>query len=264
MSQILADWATVATAVVALFLLAQGLRDRRQLRQEAARRQAALVMVAGHSTWVPTAPSAARLTGSTLTILNESDQAIQLDHLTLVRTGTWQQLRQRGAWTLDTTDVRPPSLLLRPRSEITVQLPAGWSLDSGITGSDFAVVFFVDAHAQWWRRRTDTYELALAHRHLNSGQRLFQYLTRRIPPVGWLFTRLPIHAARRSVTRHPDTDRTPLPLRWVRATHGYWPPGGPAEHAPWTRPDDAPPWWGYDGLESADAPQPAPPDQTAQ
>lgn len=260
MSRVLADWATVATAVVALVLLYQGQRDRRRLREETARRQAAMVMVAAHSDWVTTAPSARRLTGSTLTIRNESDQAIRLDHLTLVNAGGWQQLKERGAWTLDTTDVAPPSPLLRPRNEITVQLPEGWGLDSGVTGSDFAVVFFVDARNQQWRLRTDTYELALACRHLNLGQRLFQDLT-RMPPVRWLFIGLPSRAARRSVRRHPD--RTPLSLRWVRATFGYWPGGGPAEHAPWTRPYDAPASWGYEGLESADALQPVPPDQTA-
>jgi len=252
MSEIAGNWGEFVTALIAVILLAQGQRDRRRLRQGAARSQAEQVMVVAETTQIPITPTSARLTGSSITILNESDQAIQLKLLTLVRAERWEDVRQRSTQQPDTANVPLSDPLLRPRGEIVVPLPDGWHLSSAHLGSDFAVVSFVDAHDQQWWRRTDTNELMLTHSSINTAQKTFQRLTHRLPIARQLLTNLPIKIAQKSVDRHLGRDRLPLALLWVRVSHGYWPPGGPAESSPWTRPVNAPVWWGYNGLgESA-------------
>jgi hypothetical protein len=234
--------ATVITALIALFLLWQGLRDRRRLRDEAHRHQAELVTMSGKSSWRKISDSGRQLESSQLTILNESDRVIHVQRVTLVQPARWKE-GANGDQALSVADVSVADQLLRPRDEVSLQLPQAWHLEPGVIGSAFAVLEFADARGYRWRRRSDTFELETKRRTINNAQKLFQPITRRVKPLRWLFATIPQKLALRAASRHPE--RISLALRWCRATHGYW---GAGERDPWLSPEGAPPWWRYEGL----------------
>jgi hypothetical protein len=235
--------ATVITALLALFLVWQGQRDRRRLREEERRRQAVLVTMSTTSSLTKTSDGEAQLDWCQLIILNGSDQAIHVDRVTLVQTAHWPVLGENGDSGFTVTDIPVDDRLVRPRGEEGMQLPEGRQIDAGVAGSDFAIVEFSDARSDRWRRRSDTYELAPVDRPYNAAEDLFQGVTKRVAPVEWLLATVPQWLAVRAARRRPD--RVSLALRWCRATHGSCAPG---EEDPWMRPEGAPALWGYVGL----------------
>lgn len=235
--------ATVVTAAVALFLLGQGQSDRRRIHRDEQRRQASQVTLSVVSSWTKLDENTETPNWFRLVVLNESDQVIHLNAVTLVEPSTWARLQEIGRTRLRTEDVRVAEHLIRPRTEVTLDLPDGWVIQSGVEGADFIIINFTDARGNDWERRSDTYHLRPVPEPINSAQRLFQTITRRAKPLHWLLAELPARAAIHRARTHPD--RIPLALRWCRATHGYW---GPGEEDRWLSPDEAPPLWPYTDL----------------
>jgi hypothetical protein len=236
-SEGLADWATVLTGAIALWLLLQGLRDRDRLRKDQARSQAELVTVnviraSAMSSSVPV-----------LVILNHSGQPVHLEDLQLVDgSESWESVRERGGSQLRTTQYLLPRSLARPNEELRVVGPEASTIESGV-GGEFAILSFRDARGVRWRRRTDTFELSSGETRISFAQQRVQRLSQRHPrATRTLFDRLE-RMARRAASRNPE--QVPRSVRAVRRLWGYWPAG---ERDSWLVPHGAPPVTLYEGL----------------
>ncbi|GAA1408577.1 hypothetical protein [Catellatospora coxensis] len=235
-----------SSAVIAAILAGELFRFRRRERDSQRRAQAEQVTMAAQPVLEESAPGSHHVTGGKLAIFNESNQVVHLRQLLLVADIGWEQARMNhGRLSLHSVDL--PALTLRSGTELSIDLPGEWAVETGVGGT-FAIVTFADARGEIWRRRSDTLELAPGKQPIGRTQRLFQWIIRRVPPLRWVLQAVPLNFACWVTRRRPDRGHVPLSARWVRLTHGYWPPGGDAVTEPWLRPSGAPARWGHEGL----------------
>jgi hypothetical protein len=112
-----------------------------------------------------------------------------------------------------------------------------------VTGQ-FAIVEFVDALGESWRRRSDTQKLEATNRPVTAVHDWFQRSAARSRLFLWLLHEVPLYWAMEGAWLDP-AQRPSWSTRWVRWTWGKWPIG---ERDPWERPDGAPPLWHLDDM----------------
>ncbi len=235
---------TAVTAIIALYLLWQGQRDRRLLRAEQERVQASLVSL---STIIEQRQGAAGsdylLDHCRAIVLNQSESVIHLEGLTLVEGGEqWDALVREGRYSLRAQGMAVLDHLLLPRALREIPLPSGWFPEPGV-GGQFVIVDFTDAAGRRWRRRSDTYDLERRHRRANTWQLRFQRASSRLSLLHKVAFQWPSTWAVRAAKKRPN--KLPLSLRWCRLLWGYWPGG---EEDAWLRPNGAPILWDFEGL----------------
>lgn len=204
---------TLATAIVSLFLLGQGQRDRRRIREDQVRAQADLVTMSYDSSL--------RL----IRVHNNSDRPMHFLGVDFVAA----PISEVSALpVLEAVSQRPMGNgVVLPGKPDGVVVPRAHTPEICISG-DFAIVNFLDAHGTKWRRRSDTLELARLEdgSSLNVLQRSVQFLARLAPETvsntvhGWVS-----QWAHRTAKHRPN--RVPFAVRLTVQIWGYWPPGSP-------------------------------------
>lgn len=228
----LLDWTAslggLITAVVSLFLLAQGQRDRRQLREEHKRATAEKVIFSYTPGERSAAIDADFWPGRVLTIRNYGEQTILNLMITFVSnpSGSTVVTRSEPKQLQTSPTIRPnEGEVLPPHGSLEVKVRQQYSVEPGV-GGDFAIVEFTDPSGRRWRRRTDTYELErippisdkVPIRHM-----LLEGIERRTARLGHPIVRLMQAWARFSFRR--NTKRIPVAVRIVVWARGHWPLG---------------------------------------
>jgi hypothetical protein len=232
---------TVATAGVSLYLLRQGQRDRRQLREDQDRSQAELIAVS-YTPGGDAAPvSADNWPGRFLTVHNNSNQPAYLLGVEFTDNPNGGE---PGRTFLETISRQAPDgdTVILPGEAKDVPVPVSRSPEIGVLG-DFAIVSFRDARGVEWRRRSDTLELDRPawHSRLNLVQRFVEAADRAVPEKvsvivnGWFYRR-----AFKAAQSRPD--RVPFAVRLVKWFRGSWPVGDPD---PWLLVPDGNVAWAY-------------------
>lgn len=235
---------SIGAAVVAWTLWRQSRREIQRLRDGERRRQAALVTLATEVQKTVDADLSCTLEGCRLTIFNESEQVVHLNSIRLVdATEDWTHLQLDIQENLRTALVDPSDEIVRPRKELSIQLPKGWYPERGVEGQ-FVIVEFTDAQGEPWRRRSDTQELESMKRSISKMQDWFQRTTTRSRLLRWLLIDIPMYRSLKGAWSDP-MQRPSLSTRWIRRTMGEWPIG---EKDPWEQPNGAPPLWKLEGM----------------
>lgn len=233
----LRDIAPVVAMFTSLFLLWQGQRDRRRLREEQQAVQAARVVLAvgADAQWDPARGSGA-LHSLAVQLVNDSDRTVVIDSLTLVSPG-----RTTEPLAPELTTWGPKALFAKERLEVPIPWEK-WSTYSLDRSSDFIMVLFHDSDGRRWVKRSDTGDFKLYHPPVNHWQALVQELDRRSRIVRCMLAALE-RCAIWSATR--SRGRVPWTLRALRALWGYWRGG---ECDPWLLSPDAPALARYDEI----------------
>lgn len=217
---------TVATAGVSLYLLGQGQRDRRRLRENQERSQAELIAMS-YTPGGDTSPATAdNWPGRLLTVHNNSNQPAYLLGVEFTDNPNGGE---PGRCLLETISRQPldEDTVILPGRAKDIPVPVSRSPEIGVLG-DFAIVSFRDARGVEWRRRSDTLELDRPawHSRPNLVQRFVEAADRVAPEKvsmtvnGWLYRR-----ACKAAKSRPD--RVPLVVRLVKWFRGSWPVGDP-------------------------------------
>lgn len=213
---------TVATAGVSLFLLGQGQRDRRQLREDQERAQAELVTMSCTPGGESAPETADNWPGRFLTVHNNSGQPVYLRGVEFADNPNGGEPGRAILETIPREATNGDGVILPGEAE-DIPVPVCRTPGIGVLG-DFAIVSFLDARGVEWRRRTDTLELDRPawRSRVNRFQRFVQFTDRLLPEKvsskvhGWVYKR-----AFRAAERHPD--RVPFAVRLMERAWGYWP-----------------------------------------
>lgn len=221
------DVANVLLAATAIFLLGQGLKDRRRGRARDERDQTSRVHLSVQENHVSDGPDATSLESRTVRLRNDSDLPVTLSgYVTLHKDGhrvIAEPLR------LSDTVVRPGQELEIPDTQFD------W---------DYAVLRFTDAVGTHWVRVSSTGLLAKESEPPPVRCLVFQFLA-QLPGLKWLLATLP---ERYLSWRFRRLAGVPLFARVYRWLWGYMPIGEPD---PWTLPQGAKAAdWPYEGMLS--------------
>lgn len=143
------------TAIVALFLLAQGQHDRRTIWQAQREAQARDVLVRFDPTWHQEGPNAESLAGLRLVVSNQSDRPVTVRDVVLIRPTT-------NATRLPVILPKTEDLVVAGRTDLTIELAKEWHHSIGIAT-------FLDHRGEGWQRRTETQQLAPSRSSYRAG-----------------------------------------------------------------------------------------------
>lgn len=240
--EIAASFGTALTGAIAVFLLWQGLRDRRKIREDERRKQATLVTAYIENYWQDAEHGGKTLEWVAAHIRNSSDLPVVLhESLQAVRAAAWTDpscLRPDGYRELPNQEVLLGPRLLNPKQERIVHLPSDrWT--------DFVIVSFTDASGMEWRRKSDSGELGPPHsRGFGVGAaRALQGKIRHIKPLEALHSRMYAASFTRAMRKPAGL---PLSLRLLLNLWGHDPVEGAPD--PWLKPSDAPDEWHHEKL----------------
>lgn len=206
---------TFVTAVVALYLLGQGQRERRRIRDDQRSAQARDVLVRVEEIWEPVKGDTARqFKGAKVVVTNHSDRPIAIEGLDYIRHHQPEH-PDLGPVQVTGLDVQEHRLIMGGASAEWQRYQEG----------GFAIVEFRDHDGQRWQRRSDVQDLRKWPSPIRWWQRGIQGLC-RARPSNWLLLRPWERAAFRSAKRH-GPDRVPFGLKMTRFLFGYWPAGEP-------------------------------------
>ncbi|MCL6423035.1 hypothetical protein Bequi_06470 [Brachybacterium sp. JHP9] len=244
------DWIVAitgaVTAIVSLFLLAQGQRDRQKLRKAQERAQAEKVLFYFEPGGTSAPIDAPFWPGRFLIIINHGSEVILSVAVTFVANPSGENFSQFGSLKqlhhIRRRDI-DDGMIVSPLKSLRVGVEVGYFPEPGV-GGDFAIVEFTDSSGRRWRRRTDTFELEL----IRPG-----WENRRKPTViqrvwqnsGWLGSQVHLFMqawARRSFSRHPE--RVPTAVKITEWAWGHWPIGLNGD--PWLLPSGEPESSTYD------------------
>ena len=203
---------TFVTAVVALFLLGQGQRDRRRIRDDQRSAQARDVLVRVHENWEPVKGDTARqFRGAKVVVSNHSDRPIAIEGVDYIRHHQDER-----------TDVGPIQITALDFEEDRMVMGGATAERQLYQEGGFAIVEFRDHDGQRWQRRSDDQDLRKWPSPIRWWQRGIQGLC-RARPLNWLLLRPWERAAFRSAKRH-GPDRVPFGLKMTRFLFGYCQP----------------------------------------
>jgi hypothetical protein len=159
---------TFVTAVVALYLLGQGQRDRRRIRDDQRSAQARDVLVRVDEIWEPVpGDTARRFKGAEVVVSNHSDRPIAREGLDYIR-HHHPEHPDLGPVQVTALDIEEDRLVMGGRS-------ANWER---YQEGGFAIVEFRDHDGQRWRRRSDLQDLRKWPSEIRWWQRGIQGLCR--------------------------------------------------------------------------------------
>jgi hypothetical protein len=207
---------TFVTAVVALYLLGQGQRDRRHIRDDQRSAQARDVLVRIDEIWEPVGGDTARqFKRAKVVVSNHSDRPIALEGLDYIR---HHQPKHPDLGPIQITALDIENRLVMGGDS------ARWER---YQEGGFAVVEFRDHDGQRWQRRSDLQDLRKWPSPIRWWQRGIQGLCRP-RPLYWLLLRPWERAAFRSAKRH-GPNRGPFGLKMTRFRSGT---GQPVSRTP--------------------------------
>jgi hypothetical protein len=202
---------TFVTAVVALYLLGQGQRERRRVRDDQRSAQARDVLVRVDEKWEPVQ---GRFEGAKVVVSNHSDRPIAIEGLDYIRHHQPEH-PDLGPGQVTGLDIEEHRLIMGGASAEWPRYQEG----------GFAIVEFRDHDGQRWQRRSDDQDLRKWPSEIRWWQRGIQGLC-RARPLYWLLLRPWEQAAFRSAKRH-GPNRVPFGLKMTRFLFGKWPRGEP-------------------------------------
>ena len=202
---------TSVTAVVALYLLYQGQRERRRIRDDQRSAQARDVLVRVDEN---REPNTGRFEGAAVVVSNHSDRPIAVEGV--------DYIRHHHPEKPDVGPVQVTGLDIEEHRLVMGKASAEWQL---YCEGGFAIVEFRDHDGQRWQRRGDVQDLRKWPSEIRWWQRGFRGLC-RARPLNWLLLRPWEQAAFRSAKRH-GPNRVPFGLKMTRFLFGKWPAGEP-------------------------------------
>lgn len=222
------DVGNVLVAATALFLLAQGLADRRRGRARDELVQASRLHLSVQDTYVSTGPNTMNRESRTVRLRNDSDLPVTLSgYVTLHRNEVWFDGVPADAPTggsMNPEPIRLSDTMLRPGQELEIRdVQFGW---------DYAVLRFTDAVGTRWVRVSSTGLLVKESGPPPLRCIVVQFLA-PLPGLKWLLTTLPEEYLSWRFRRKPGV---PLFARVYRWLWGCMPTGEPD---PWALPQGA-------------------------
>lgn len=220
------DIGNVLVAATAVYLLGQGLADRRRSREGAERVQASRIHLSVQEHWVNAGEGIHGRTSRSIRIRNDSDLPVTLSG--------WVLLRRSRTWDAYLAVPNPEPIagftsepihlsdsMLRPSEEVEV--------DDQQLGWDFAVLNFTDALGVRWTRISNTGALFRQSGRPPARCLVFQFLA-QLPLLKWILRDLP---NKYLIWRFQRKESVPVFARVYRWFWGYMPIGEPE---PWEMP----------------------------
>lgn len=222
------DMGNVLVAAIALFLLGQGLADRRRGRARDELVQASRVHLSVQDNYVPVGPNTMNRESRTLRLRNDSDLPVTLSgYVTLHRNEVWFDgvpAETPAGGHFNAEPIRLSDTMLRPGQELEISdVQFGW---------DYAVLRFIDAVGTRWVRVSSTGLLVKESGPPPVRCLVFQFLA-QLPGSKWLLATLPERYLSWRFRRKPGVPPFARVYRWL---WGYLPIGEPD---PWALPQGA-------------------------
>lgn len=220
------DIGNVVVAATAVYLLGQGLADRRRSRADAQRIQASRIHLSVQEHWVDIGDGGYGRTSRAVRLRNDSELPVTLSGwVTLHRSQHWDAYvagTERGSTANEAAKpIHLSDSMLRPGEEVEVHdEQLGW---------DYAVLRFTDATGVRWVRISQTGALFQEAGAPTARSLAFQFLA-QLPGLKWLLADLPNEYLSWHFRR---TEGVPVFARVYRWLWGYMPIGEPD---PWEMP----------------------------
>lgn len=226
MWQTAGDIGNVVVAATAVYLLGQGLADRRRSRADAQRVQASRIHLSVQEHYVDTGGGGYGRISRSVRLRNDSELPVTLSGwVTLHRSQHWEAYVAGTERPSTTTDNAKPihlaDSMLRPGEEV--------ELHDEQLGWDYAVLRFTDATGIRWVRVSQTGALFREQGPPSARSLAFQFLA-QLPVLKWILSDLP---NKYLLWRFKRKEGVPLFARIYRWLWGYMPIGEPE---PWEMP----------------------------